>query len=122
MRTAILMILATAFLAGCNDEEPTAANIEEGYRNLVKVNMERALADYGTRENMPPILVGMIETTAKVDLTGCEKLENDIGFVCLYNMTPINSANEMLEEIPDIKARVYQGDLGWMVYEIADSE
>ncbi|WP_139231531.1 hypothetical protein [Aliiroseovarius crassostreae] len=120
MRTALMMVMAAALLAGCNDEEPTAADIEEGYRNLVKVNMERALADYGTRDNMPPILVGMIETTAKVELTGCEKEDDDTGFVCLYNMTPINGANVMLDEIPDVKARVYQGDLGWMVNEIKE--
>lgn len=120
MRARFLLVLAAITLAGCNEDDPTAENIEEGYRNLVKVNMERALTDYGTRENIPPILLGMIETTAQVELTSCEKEDNDTGFVCLYNMTPVNGANVVLDEIPDIKARVYQGDLGWMVDEISE--
>ena len=67
------MVMAAALLAGCNDKEPTSADIEKGYCDLVKVNMERAVANYGTKENITPILVGMIETTAKVELTGCER-------------------------------------------------
>lgn len=103
------------------DSSPSAANIEEGYRNLVEVNLNKAVADFGSEDAMPPILLGMIKTTARIDGERCEKNPNDLGYICIYNMTPINGANVVLDTIPDIKARVYEVDAGWMVYEIAEN-
>jgi len=110
------------FIVALHDDAPTAAHIEEGYRNLVEVNLAKAVKDFGSEDQMPPILLGMIKTTARVDGEHCEKNPNDLGYICIYNMTPINDGNVVLDMIPAIKARVYEVDAGWMVYEIAESK
>lgn len=117
----ILMIFVAVTFAACGDRgAPTAADIEEGYRNLADKNYALALKDYGSEDAIPPILVGMIRTTARIELTSCEKAEGDIGYICLYNLTPINAGNVVLDEIVDVKARVYKGDVGWLVDEIEE--
>lgn len=63
----------------------------------------------------------MIKTTARIDSERCEKNQNDLGYICSYNLTPINGSNVLLETIPDIKARVWQVDAGWMVHEIEEA-
>ncbi|MEP5758747.1 MAG: hypothetical protein ABJ327_05420, partial [Litoreibacter sp.] len=77
-------------------------------------------ADFGSEDQIPPILLGMIQTTARIDGERCEKNQNDLGFICSYNLTPINGSNVVLDTIPDIKARVWQVDAGWMVHEIPE--
>ena len=111
-------ILAVLCLAGCGDDTPSATDIEEAYRNLVDKNLARALTDYGSEENIPPILLGMIKTTARIDSPRCEENTQDLGYICIYNMTPINGANVVLDKIHDIKARVFKVDAGWMLHEI----
>ena len=110
-----------ALLAGhsaCDETAPTAANIEEGYRNLSDQNLSKSLADFSTEDQIPPILLGMIKTTGQISDERCEKNQNDIGYICLYNFTPINGSGVVPDTIPDIKARVWQADAGWMVHEI----
>lgn len=119
---ACFVVVVGGFFLFMRDSSPTAANIEEGYRNLVEVNLAKAVADFGSEEAMPPILLGMIKTTARVDGKNCEKNPTDLGYICQYNLTPINGANVVLEMIPDIKARVYEVDAGWMIYEIAEND
>lgn len=117
----ICMILVAFTFAACDDRgAPTAGDIEEGYRNLADKGYALALKDYGSEDAIPPILVGMIRTTARIELTSCEKAEGDIGYICLYNLTLINAGNVVLDEIVDVKARVYKGDAGWLVDEIEE--
>lgn len=114
-------LVATSLLAGCGGEEdPNVAAIEEGYRNLAAQNLARAVADFGSEEYIPPVILGMLKMTTKVDSPKCEKNQNDLGFICLYNITMINQDGVPLDPIPDIKARVWQVDAGWMVQEIED--
>lgn len=121
MKPSHFVILLTLFLSACGDEGPSAADIEEGYRNLAAKNLALAVTDFGSEDQIPPILLGMIQTTARIDGERCEKNQNDLGYICNYNLTPINGANVVLETIPDIKARVFQGDAGWMVHEIEET-
>jgi|GEM_PF-6670037 len=111
-------ILAALFLTACGEDTPSAADIEEGYRNLVDRNLARAITDYGSEDKIPPILLGMIKTTARIDSPQCEENTQDLGYICIYNMTPVNGANVVLDKIHDIKARVFKVDAGWMVHEI----
>lgn len=114
----ITLIISALFLSACGDDGPSAANIEEGYRNLSAKNLALAVTDFGSENQIPPILLGMIKTTARIDGARCEKNQHDLGYICSYNLTPINGGNVVLDTIPDIKARVWQVDAGWMVYEI----
>lgn len=113
MKPFYLAILVPLLLSACGDDSPTAANIEEGYRNLAL-----AVKDFGSEDQMPPILLGMIKTTARIDGERCEKNQNDLGYICSYNLTPINGSNIVLETLLDTKARVFQSDAGWMIHEI----
>jgi len=119
MMRRIGLIALLLGLSACNNSAPTAADIEEAYRNLSDQNLSRALADFGSEDLIPPILLGMIKTTGQISNEQCEKNQADIGFICLYNFTPVNGSGIVLESIPDIKARVWQGDAGWMVHEIS---
>lgn len=121
MKPSHFVILATLFLSACGDDSPSAADIEEGYRNLAAKNLALAVTDFGSEDQIPPILLGMIQTTARIDRERCEKNQNDLGYICNYNLTPINAANVVLETIPDIKARVFQSDAGWMIHEIEET-
>lgn len=113
-----LSALALLVLSGCNsDDTPTAAHIEEGYVNLVASNTERAVAHYGSLEAIPPVTLGFIQMTARVENPRCEKNQNDLGYICLYNLTMVNRLGVALDPLPDIKARVWQADVGWMVHE-----
>lgn len=66
-------IFAVLFLSACGDDAPSAVDIEEGYRNLMDKNLARAITDYGLEDNVPPILLGMIKTTARIDSPRCEE-------------------------------------------------
>lgn len=121
MKRFSILTAALLTLSGCDDALPSAADIEEGYRNLSARNLARANADFGSQDQIPPILLGMIKTTARIDSERCEKNQNDLGYICSYNLTPIKGSNVLLETIPDIKARVWQVDAGWMVHEIEEA-
>ena len=121
MRPLRLLIAGTLALSACGDDGPSAANIEEGYRNLSAKNLALAVVDFGSEDQIPPILLGMIKTTGRIDNERCEKNQNDLGYICSYNFTPINGDNVVLDTIPDLKARVWQADPGWMVHEIPET-
>lgn len=112
--------LALCVLAGCKDTAPTAANIEEGYKNLAQVNVDRAIERYGSESDIPSMELGFIKMTAQVELTNCEKATTDLGWLCIYNVVPINQNNEVLADLKasDVRGRVYEGALGWMVEEL----
>jgi len=113
-----LFVVLLAFLWLRPDSGPTAANIEEGYRNLRDKNLANAVAKFGSEESVPPLILGMINMTARIDNPHCEQNPNDLGYICLYNLTLINAGNVALDELPDIKARVFEVDAGWMVHEV----
>ena len=121
MRSSLILAVPALLLAACGDDGPTAADIEEGYRNLSAKNLALAVTDFGSEDQVPPILLGMIKTTGRIDGERCEKNQNDLGYICNYNFTPINGDNVVLDMIPDIKARVWQVDEGWMVHEIEET-
>ncbi len=121
MRPSLILALPALLLSACGNDTPSAADIAEGYRNLAAKNLALAIADFGSEDQIPPILLGMIKTTGRIDGERCEKNQNDLGFICIYNFTPINGSNVVLDTIPDIKARVWQMDAGWMVHEIPEA-
>jgi hypothetical protein len=121
MKPYIFTILISLLLCACGNDKPTVSNIEEGYRKLTAKNLALAVTNFGSEDQIPPILLGMIQMTARIDGARCEKNQNDLGFICSYNLTPINVANVALDTIPDIKARVWQVDAGWMVHEIEET-
>ena len=121
MRPFLALAVPALLLTACGDDIPSAADIEEGYRNLTAKNLALAVADFGSEGQIPPILLGVIQTTARIDGERCEKNQTDLGYICSYNLTPINGSNVVLETIPNIKARVWQVDAGWMVHEIEEA-
>ncbi|MEP3638955.1 MAG: hypothetical protein ABJN14_17015 [Paracoccaceae bacterium] len=121
MKGALLPAAVLPLLTACGDDSPTAAHIEEGYRNLSTKNLTLAVADFGSEDQIPPILLGMIKTTGRIDGERCEKNQSDLGYICTCNFTPINGDNVVLDTISDIKARVWQVDPGWMVHEIEET-
>lgn len=121
MRYAYGVPPMTLLFAACGpDKGPTVSAIEEGYRNLTAQNLTRAVADFGSEDEIPPVILSMLKMTTEVDSPKCEKNRNDLGYICLYNITLINQAGVSLDPVTDIKARVGQVDAGWMVEEIAE--
>lgn len=121
MRPFLIVAVPALLLTACSDDAPSAADIEEGYRNLSTKNHALAVADFGSEDQIPPILLGMIKTAGRIDGERCEKNQSDLGYICTYNFTPINGDNVVLDTISDIKARVWQVDPGWMVHEIEET-
>ena len=111
-------LVAALALASCSsDDTPSAADIEEGYVNLAARNTARAIAHYGFLEAIPPVTLGFIQMTAQVANPQCEKNQNDLGYICRYTVTMVNRLGVALAPLPDIKARVWQVEAGWMVHE-----
>ena len=118
MKHFLFPLLASLALLSCgSDDLPTAADIEEGYVNLAAKNTERAIAHFGSLEAIPPVTLGIIQMTAQITNPHCEKNQNDLGYICLYTVTMVNRLGVALDPMPDIKARVWQADAGWMVHE-----
>lgn len=81
-----------------------AAEIAEGYRSLSDRSLGKAVADFGSKDEVSPILLSMFKTTGQIDGARCKKNQNDLGFSCTYNFTPVNGSGVMLNMFPDIKA------------------
>ena len=118
MKRFLSCALALLLTASCkSDGAPSAADIEQGYVNLAAENTERAITHFGSLEDIPPVTLGFIQMTAQVANPRCEKNQNDLGYICLYTLTMVNRLGVALDPLPDIKARVWQADVGWMVHE-----
>lgn len=108
-------------IAGCRGKaEPSVAQIEEGYVNVSQQHLDEAIAHFGSEDAIPGIALGMIKMTTKVENPVCEKNPTDLGYLCVYNITLINTAGKALDPVNDIKARVWQGPNGWMVHELEE--
>jgi len=115
-------VLAAALLTfACDaDRNPTIADIEEGYDNLTAKNLAQAVNDVGSEDNIPPVVLSILKMITRVDNPRCENDQNHPGYICVYNITLINSAGIRLDPVKNIKARVWQGDDGWMVHEFEE--
>ncbi len=105
-------------LTSCgSDDLSTGANIENGYDNLNAERLGEALKNFGSEADMPPIQLRVLRMTARVANTQCEKNQNDLGYICRYTVTMINRNGDVLEPVPDVKARIWPVEAGWMMHE-----
>jgi hypothetical protein len=113
-----LVLAAFLAISGCRSEaEPTVDQIEEGYQNVTEQNLKDAIAHFGSEENIPSIALGMIKMKTEVDSPVCEKNQNNLGYLCTFNITLINTGGKRLDPVNDIKARVWEGPNGWLIHE-----
>ncbi len=83
------------------------------------------LARYGTPENVPGAQWGLASVRVEVDLTDCEKAENDRGYLCVYDkhlfaMGGDEEMDERFSPVRDVEGRVYKVADGWAVEEQYD--
>lgn len=120
IRTVIVM-LSLAALSGCNDDSPTAADIEQGYLNGIEADKTAALAQYGAIEDMPAGLQLSLKMRARnVELTSCVEHPTNVGYLCIYNFDLLRDDGFVVQAgIKDIRGHVFKGDAGWLVEEVA---
>lgn len=121
MEKAIIAMLALSVLAGCKDDSPTAADIEQGYLNGIEADKTAALAQYGSMDDMPVGLQLSLRMRARnVELTSCEEHPTNVGYLCIYNFDLLRDDGFVVQAgIKDIRGHVYKGDAGWLVEEVA---
>lgn len=121
MKKAIVAVLALSVLAGCNDDSPSAEDIEQGYLNGIEADKTTALAQYGSIEDMPAGLQLSLKMRAgNLELTSCKEHPTNVGYLCIYNFDLLRDDGFVVQAgLKDIRGHVFKGDAGWLVEEVA---
>ena len=122
----ILALLALPLLTACQDDGPSAADIEAAYERQSAAERAALLERYGTPEDVPGASWGFASVRREVELTDCEKAPDDRGHLCVYDLRLFAMGDDVempqVSPLRDVEGRVYRVSDGWAVEEIFDED